>query len=91
MKFYELCEICNFHDDPKIYVVREDLPEKSIEWDCTVSKYVSNDYKYIYNEDEDIIGVNAEIVISEDKLQNAEILEMDIGRWVSRATIRVRL
>ena len=88
MKFYELCEICNFNEDPEIYVANNDGSVSYIDWNKAVNKYVSNDYEYIYNDDEEIVGVTAEIVLSEEELQNAEVLKMDIGKW---AKIKVKL
>lgn len=88
MKFWELTDFCRFSEDPKIYVMCDNGKEKRVNWNCTADKYVSNDYEYIYNEDEDVIGVNAEIVISEEDLQNAEVIEMKVDRW---AEIKVEL
>jgi len=88
MKFFELCEICNFNEEPEIYVENTDCSVSWINWNGTINKYVSDDYKYIYDDDEEIIGVNAEIVLSEEDLQNATVVNMDIGKW---AKIKVRL
>ena len=88
MTFYEFCEICNFNEDPEIYVIGDNLSETYIDWNRAVNKYVSKDYEYIYDDDEEIIGVKAEIVISEDELQDAIVLGMDVDRC---AKIRVRL
>lgn len=89
MKFYELTSFCTFSEEPEIFVVRDKRKEIPIEWNSTLQKYVSSDYEYIYDEDEEIVGVNAEIVLSEDDLDyRAEVVRMEIGKW---AKIKVKL
>ena len=88
MKYYDLCEVCNFSEEPEIYIVNDDFSEEEIEWNRLLNKYVSYDYQYIYDEDEDIIGVNANIVLTQDELDEALVLSVSVERF---AKIRVRV
>ena len=89
MKMSELYEVCSFSKEPEIIVINNDYTETAIEWNNIAEKWVSNDYKYIYDDNDDIIDVTAGIMLSLNQLDKVEIVSVNVGSYYT--TIKVKL